>query len=124
MKKSIFVLQKHTLLMDHQPFHWDIRIRANSHLEEMNVYDDPETLQPGAMTQVRVKRCNDLRWLTFQGRIKVGDIWTEVELLDRGEVSIVSSSDTDFTFHFYGETFKGTWTLKKRGGAWLLSKEE
>jgi len=124
MKRSVFVLQKHTLLKDHQPFHWDIRIKANFHLEEMNIYEDPETLQPGASTQVRVRKCYDLRWLTFEGKAKVDGLWTQVEIIDKGPVDISPIMDfpMGFLFNFHGKTFNAVWTLQRMKDVWVLSR--
>jgi len=122
MKKSVFVFQQHTLLYDDQPAHWDIRVKANSHLEEWNIYEDPLMLPKGHFTQVRHKICRDLSWLDTEGRRKVDGIWTHVELLDKGPVLIDQKGTNKFLFNFQGSSLKGPWLLERKNGVWIFTR--
>jgi len=92
----------------------------------MNIYEDPGRLQPGASTQVRVKKCFDLRWLALEGKAKVDGMWTEVEIIDKGpvDISIIMEKPMGFLFNFHGETFNALWTLRRKANVWILSREK
>lgn len=123
MKKSIFVFHKHKIPAEGgDSIHWDIRVKADGFLNEWNIYEDPLNLDFDAPTEVRVKKCFDLSWLEAQGKRKVGGIWTEVEMLDKGEVLINQESKTKITFKFQGKNLRGKWILERARGRWTFTR--
>jgi len=125
VKKSVFVFHEHTLQYPEGPdVHWDIRVKANSHLEEWNIYEDPLKLEPGEIVQVSKKICRDVKWLTYDKKwIKVGPLWTYVDLLDKGNVDIDQKSPQEVHFNFHGLRFKGEWVLLHKDTAWLFFRK-
>jgi len=100
--------------------HWDIRIKANSHLEEWNIYEDPLKMEKGQSTKVRHKICREMEWLTAEGKMKVDGFWTDVSILDKGPVLIALKGVNGFLFDFRGEHLKGTWILAQEDGTWTF----
>ncbi|RLI97841.1 MAG: hypothetical protein DRP00_03335 [Candidatus Aenigmatarchaeota archaeon] len=111
-----FVLQKHSWKGGS---HYDIRIdEGEDYLLEWSLQKDPRKYEIDESEKVVLKKCYDKSWLTFEGKRKVGNVMTDVKILDSGKVDFIEKSQLFRSFIFHGDSLKGYYVLKSDGKEW------
>jgi len=103
--------------------HYDIRIdKGLKYLEEWSLESNPINYRIGQREETNLKKCYDKSWMEAEGRKRVGRVWTEVKILDRGEVEFIEDAEHFKSFRFRGEKLKGYFTLKWDGEKWWFER--
>lgn len=120
--------------------HWDLRLDEDKPSHRYWTLDkDPTYVQ--ANIDAIEKKCDDERWLTFEGIIppnpkapewlKPGNpnkrIVAHVDRIDSGSVTILEDSPTFISFIFDGKELKGYWIMKKampQENVWVFEKSK
>jgi len=111
-----FVLQRHVWKGGS---HFDIRIdEGEDYLIEWSLKKDPRKYGIDESEVVMLKKCYDKAWMEAEGKRKVGGVWTDVHILDRGKVDFIEKSQLFRSFMFHGDSLKGYYVLKSDGKTW------
>jgi hypothetical protein len=120
-----FVLQRHGIPEDDSyRWHYDLRWdTGKGYIEEFNLYGNP--LEEEVIPAVR-KTCRDPTWMEIEEptKRKVGEIWTLVEPVDGGKITVIEDSENFISMFLSGVALTGYWVAKKDEEGWKLIKSK
>mgnify|MGYP000486372049 CR=1 FL=1 len=126
-KSGEFVYHRHSIGLRS---HYDLRyvLEGEDIVKEFNIYGD--LLNAGIEERIRAvrKTCSDLSWMdikTEPEKRKVAGMWTLVEPIDYGKITVYNEGIDFVNFILHGKKFKDTYIVAKREPeGWYIFKSK
>lgn len=120
LSKHEFVYHKHQL--EGKKPHYDLRIKINNSLWEMNLWLDIRKYRRSLGIP---KVCYDTSWFIKEGKNikkKVGRIPSTITVLDHGTIEIIENTPLFKSFKIEGKVLKGYYVLRKEDNRYYFEK--